>query len=295
MSYYDIYKKRLNRYGNDVQGRIQGQRERVFDEYVKTSLNRVSFNDTVGVLERNKQDYVETTAYLLTFLSTELAPGTILDILSLNGMHTYWMVWWKEKIESSGYNKYTVLQMTNEITWYHDGVAYTQRFFVKGPGRSMINDTIKSSSTGAVYSENDNKYALVSTILKELSKEDYVEFLTYPLALLQKADEVSQENVDDIINYFDLIDNELEVRILLANGYDKDKIIETGVEQSIRNAKNMGISTAFVIAEVDSTTTPGIGYYTLDATFKRSEKEEINRDSTSVDSVYKGWLEYKED
>lgn len=230
MSYYDIYKKRLNRYGNDVQGRIQGQRERVFDEYVKTSLNRVSFNDTIGVLERNKQDYVETTAYLLTFLSTELAPGTILDILSLNGTHTYWMVWWKEKIESSGYNKYTVLQMTNEITWYHDGIAYTQRFFVKGPGRSMINDTIKSSSTGAVYSENDNKYALVSTLTKNLAKEDYFEI-------------------------------------------------------SIN-----GVTNAFIVAEVDSTSTPGVGYYTLDASFKRKENEQVDRTIQAVDGVHKQWL-----
>lgn len=260
MSYYDIYKKRLNRYGNDVQGRIQGQRERVFDEYVKTSLNRVSFEmkacqganiDKVkiySVLERNKQDYVETTGYLLvpftvtiqispeetqTFNVEEefkLAPGTILDILSLNGTHTYWMVWWKEKIESSGYNKYTILQMTNEITWYHDGIAYTQRFFVKGPGRSMINDTIKSSSTGAVYAENDNKYALVSTLTKNLAKEDYFEI-------------------------------------------------------SIN-----GVTNAFIVAEVDSTSTPGVGYYTLDASFKRKENEQVDRTIQAVDGVHKQWL-----
>jgi hypothetical protein len=27
------------------------------------------------------------------------------------------MVWWKENIEASGYNKYVVLKMTHKLTW----------------------------------------------------------------------------------------------------------------------------------------------------------------------------------
>ena len=34
MSYFDIYKKRVNRFGTDYQSRIQGEREHLFDLYL---------------------------------------------------------------------------------------------------------------------------------------------------------------------------------------------------------------------------------------------------------------------
>jgi len=58
MSYYDIYKLRLNRFGNDYQSRIQGEREKNFDLYLLKSVYRVDFlynnQHHVGSLERNK-------------------------------------------------------------------------------------------------------------------------------------------------------------------------------------------------------------------------------------------------
>ena len=41
--YEDIYLKRLNRYGYDYQSRIQGQRERVFEDKLLKSVYRVDF------------------------------------------------------------------------------------------------------------------------------------------------------------------------------------------------------------------------------------------------------------
>ena len=43
MSYFDIYEKRLNRYGLDYQSRIQGKREQNFDLYLQKSIYRVDF------------------------------------------------------------------------------------------------------------------------------------------------------------------------------------------------------------------------------------------------------------
>ena len=43
MSYFDIYKMRLNRFGNDYQSRIQGAREYNFDLYLLKSVYRVDF------------------------------------------------------------------------------------------------------------------------------------------------------------------------------------------------------------------------------------------------------------
>ena len=61
MSYYeDVYLKRLNRYGYDYQSRIQGQRERVFEDKLLRSVYRVNFEYDGEIhpatLERYKQD-----------------------------------------------------------------------------------------------------------------------------------------------------------------------------------------------------------------------------------------------
>jgi hypothetical protein len=63
-SYYEVYKKRINRYGKNTQERIQGQREKVFDIKVQESVYKVSFFyegiEHFGTLERGSQDNTET-------------------------------------------------------------------------------------------------------------------------------------------------------------------------------------------------------------------------------------------
>jgi hypothetical protein len=89
MDYYEIYKRRLNRYGLDYQSRVQGQRERDFDNYLLKSIYRVDFwydNTYVpATLERYKQDYTETQCYLLTRRELEIPNGTMLRIESKDG------------------------------------------------------------------------------------------------------------------------------------------------------------------------------------------------------------------
>ena len=63
-SYYDIYLKRLNRYGNDYQTRTQKKRERDFENYLLKSVYRVEFDYNQEIVpatfERYKQDETET-------------------------------------------------------------------------------------------------------------------------------------------------------------------------------------------------------------------------------------------
>jgi hypothetical protein len=43
-SYYtSVYHKRLNRYGNDYQSRIEGKRAREFEDFLLKTPNRVDF------------------------------------------------------------------------------------------------------------------------------------------------------------------------------------------------------------------------------------------------------------
>lgn len=180
MSYYDeVYLRRLNRYGLDYQSRIQGQRERNFENYLLKTLYRVDFEygDKVhpASLERYKQDYSETQGYLLTRIDLKIPNGTILDIISQDGTSHPWMIWWLEQIEASGYNRYVVLKMTHTLTWTAAGQNYSQWGYFSGPGTKAIKDAIKSSTGKTVYDENDNLHMYITPYHAALTKEVYFE------------------------------------------------------------------------------------------------------------------------
>lgn len=180
MDYIDIYRRRINRYGLDYQSRIQGQRDRNFDDYLLKSIYRVDFwyNDTFtpASLERYKQDYTETQCYLLTRRDTEIPNGTILMVESRDGTTKPWMVWWKEEIEASGYNRYVVLKMTHLLTWRDaEKVSHEQWGYFSGPGTSTISDTVKSSTGETLYKENNNLHMFVTSYNASLSRDVYLE------------------------------------------------------------------------------------------------------------------------
>ena len=122
MSYFNIYKKRVNRYGEDYQSRIQGQREKMFDLYLQKSIYLVEFdfegNQIEGSFERYKQDETETLHYLLTRTEVNIPAGTILMIPNKDGVEKPWMVYYIEHIKASGYNRYIMLRMTHFLTWH---------------------------------------------------------------------------------------------------------------------------------------------------------------------------------
>lgn len=177
--YENAYRRRLNRYGLDYQSRIQSQRERDFDNYLYKTIYRVDFEfegaKHPGSLERYKQDYSETQGYLLTKIDLQLPNGTILMIESQNGNVTPWMVWWLEKIEASGYNRYIVLKMSHYLSWEIEGEKYEQWAYFYGPGASTIQDAIKSSSGKPVYTENNNLYMFITPYNDKIEKNIYFE------------------------------------------------------------------------------------------------------------------------
>ena len=119
MEYFDIYEKRLNRYGTTQQERIQNQREKVFDLKVQGSVYKVEFeyNGAVhfGTLERSSQNNTETLQYLLTKVDVVIPAGTIITITDLYGNTNNWMIYYLEYIQASGYNRYIVLKMTIQL------------------------------------------------------------------------------------------------------------------------------------------------------------------------------------
>lgn len=197
MSYYeDVYRKRLNRYGNDYQSRMQAKREKNFESFLLQSVFRVDFEYEgvahPGILKRYKQDETETLQYLLTRKSLKIEPGTFLDITKNDGQISQWLVFWFEDIASSGYNRYVLLKMTQTIKWKgSDGGEHTTLAYFIGKGKSAIKDTIISGNMGSsssAFLENNNLNCFITAINGNIHEEDYFE----TSAMDKKGAEVQQ-------------------------------------------------------------------------------------------------------
>lgn len=176
--YEDIYLKRLNRYGYDYQTRIQGQRERVFEDKLLKSVYRVDFefNGEIhpATLERYKQDETQLMQYLLTRVSLNLPNGTILMIPDKDDILQPWLVYWLESIKASGYNRYVVLKMTHYITWLdRDQELQESWCYLHGSGDSVLKDTLKT--VGALYREDDNSRFIIMPLNEKIKKDIYFE------------------------------------------------------------------------------------------------------------------------
>jgi hypothetical protein len=96
-------------------------------------------------------------------------------IESQDGTSKPWMVWWKEEIEASGYNKYVVLKMTHLLTWRDfDNVSHEQWASFSGTGKVAINDVTKSATNEAVYKENNILNVFITPYNENLKKDAYI-------------------------------------------------------------------------------------------------------------------------
>lgn len=177
MDYYDIYKKRLNHYGTTLQERLQGRREKDFENYLRKSIYRVDFEYKgemhPATLERKSQDQTRTVQYLLTRIDLKIPSGTILSIKDQYGDTHKWLIYWLEYIEASGYNRYTVVKMTHRLTWKAaNGMICSSLGYIHGKGDLTIWDAIKGNAP--VYLENNNMNTVIMPVRLDIEKDDYV-------------------------------------------------------------------------------------------------------------------------
>ena len=180
-SYYDIYLKRLNRYGNDYQTRTQNKRERDFENYLLKSVYRIEFEyDTKinpATFERYKQDETETLHYLLTRVDVNIPNGTILMLPNKDYELKPWMIYYLEAIKASGYNRYIVLKMTHFLKWKdREGNSRSSWAYMYGQEDNMLKDELQSRSrSDARYTENLKGSFFVLPTNEYLRKDDYLE------------------------------------------------------------------------------------------------------------------------
>jgi hypothetical protein len=180
MGYYDIYNLRLNRYGNDYLSRMQNKREKEFDQYLAKTVYKVEFNyndeKQVGSLEKYKQDDTRTLQYLLTNVHLNIPNGTILEIPDKDKVKKPWMIYWLERIEASGYNRYIVLRMSHFLSWTaRDGSSCSSWAYMYGQEDNMLKDEIRSRSRmDTLYGENLKMSFFVLPTTPMIRKDDYI-------------------------------------------------------------------------------------------------------------------------
>lgn len=179
MNYYDIYNKRLNRYGNDYQSRLQGKREHQFELYLSRSVYYTVFKynntDVEGSFERHKQDETKALHYLLTKIEVKIPNGTVLMIPNKDGIEEPWMVYYLERIKASGYNRYIMLHMTHYLTWTaRDGSTQNTWAYMYGQENNMLIDELRSRSRmDTLYTENLKTSFFIMPRNQYIKKDDY--------------------------------------------------------------------------------------------------------------------------
>lgn len=215
MSYYDVYRKRLNRFGNDYQSRIQGAREYNFDLYLLKTVYRVDFEFNhchhAGSLERYKQTDTKTLQYLLTKIDLNIPNGTVLWLTDKDNIKQPWMIYYLENIKASGYNRYIVLRMTHHLTWTdRSGTVRDAWAYLYGQEDNMLKDEIRSRSRmDAIYAENLKSSFFITAANPYIKKDDYFIVGEKPLQEyfrvtgydIQSSEGVEYVTIDPIYEY----------------------------------------------------------------------------------------------
>ena len=175
MSYYDIYQKRLGRYGNTVQERMKNQRILLFEKYKAQSVYQIPFADNEGnprtaVFEPYKQNETKFLSYLLTDLDIELQDGWCNEIFDLDNKSLgKWMVFYLEENHSRGYNKYVMLRMSHMISI--NGMGEYPCYYY-GQMSALIEDLVASRAD--VWYEDKDKDGHIIMPALDIKKDDYI-------------------------------------------------------------------------------------------------------------------------
>ena len=186
MDYYDLYEKRLNRYGDSYKTRMQGKREENFMRQLERSVYKVEFAHEqakhVGELRPNKQNETKNLQWLLVPVDVKFKNGTILGLTTVKGETHKWLIYWFEEMQASGYNRYAVLKLTHQLSIINPKtkkVVITDWAYFYGQEDNMLKNEIKSRSRShTLYLENLKLSFFVMPEHDEIERDFYLEVTT---------------------------------------------------------------------------------------------------------------------
>lgn len=150
MAYFDkVYLKRVNKYGTNIQERIQNKKIHDFGIVLNKSPNKVTvFKDAEtyeGVLQNKTNSEKEVVDYLLTYKNLRWSDGTILtteEVVDLK--RKKWLIFHLDEFVSIGYNRYQLIELDRDIQWIDDGIVYSEYVHFTGSGANLRDKSITS-------------------------------------------------------------------------------------------------------------------------------------------------------
>lgn len=155
MSYFDIYKKRMNRYGDNATDRLEKGRQQNFEKFLHQSPHYTKFQykdkEVECVFEPSSQDETKTIMHVLCRVGEKFNPGDIVTICGKRYMFWYW-----DERQDSGYNRWNVIKLSQHIEWLNeDGSTWSNEAYIFSQQTNMLKNELKSRSRSAtLYLEN---------------------------------------------------------------------------------------------------------------------------------------------
>lgn len=187
---YSAYYKRVNRYGNNLQERVQGKKEHDFLTFMSKSPNLVRArngedkNYYEAVLQTKEYDQDEVTSYLLVPLDKKIPMGTVIYTKDTRHSSVFyedkvceerrWINYSIDPYTSTGYNRYTVVELESELSWVLDGIRYSSYAHATGGGSGARDKNINLKfnvqfSEAGVYLPN-KRYSIIMPTHPKLKK-----------------------------------------------------------------------------------------------------------------------------
>lgn len=190
MSYFEVYLKRINRYGNSLQERIQNKREHDFLTFMEKSPNlvrarngedKIEYN---AILQTQEYDQDEIVDYLLVPLDNIIPMGTVIHTIDQRhkkiqgeeeiSIEKNWINYAIDPYTSTGYNRYTIVELESEISWVYEGIKYTSLAHATGGGSGARDKNINLKfntqfSESGVYLPN-KRYSIIMPYNEHIKK-----------------------------------------------------------------------------------------------------------------------------
>ena len=175
--YQELYQKRLMQQGSNPSERLNKGREENFERFKIQSPHYVTYSykeeEYDGVLEPRQQDETKTMVDLLCSVNVILDIGAILYIAE-----QYYMVWFFDERQKSGYNRYCLLKMTDNITWINNDnpeKEYSSYAYCFDQENNMLKNEIKSRTRSAtLYMENLKLAFIIMPFNENMDIESYL-------------------------------------------------------------------------------------------------------------------------
>ena len=176
MAYLDeVYFKRINKYGFNIQERIQNKKNHDFNIVLKKSPNKVTiFKDSeifYGILQNKTNNEKEVIDYLLTNKFCKWNDGTVLITENVsNQQQKKWLIFHLDDFVSIGYNRYQVTELDREIELIDDGIIYKENVHIVGSGAKSITSKFSINYDVSVFYEPNKVINLIMRTNPKLKK-----------------------------------------------------------------------------------------------------------------------------